>query len=249
MLAKESESSKFMYNAINEEYEIANIIYETSVSKSKLLKRRIKKLGILRVFGQIVFQIIIVRLLKKSSKKRVKGVIKECNFNTKEIENDKIINVDSVNNKNTISKIKEINPDVIIVNGTRILSSKVLEATNAVIVNTHVGITPKYRGVHGGYWALVNKDYENLGVTIHLIDEGVDTGNIIYQDVIKITNRDNFITYPLLQLNKGIELMKLTLNDIKTQNIKTSKNNLKSKLWYHPTIWQYLYHRLNGGVK
>jgi methionyl-tRNA formyltransferase len=39
---------------------------------------------------------------------------------------------------------------------------------NSKFVNIHVGITPKYRGVHGTYWALVNNDVENSGVTVHL---------------------------------------------------------------------------------
>ena len=45
-----------------------------------------------------------------------------------------------------------------VVNGTRILSRRMLESIDAVFLNMHVGITPKYRGVHGGYWALANGD-------------------------------------------------------------------------------------------
>ena len=40
----------------------------------------------------------------------------------------------------------------------------------------HAGITPQYRGVHGGYWAVVNNDPEHCGVTIHFVDKGIDTG-------------------------------------------------------------------------
>jgi folate-dependent phosphoribosylglycinamide formyltransferase PurN len=72
--------------------------------------------------------------------------------------------------------LKAINPDLVIVNGTRIISKKVLSSINSKFVNIHVGITPKYRGVHGTYWALVNNDVENSGVTVHFVDEGIDTG-------------------------------------------------------------------------
>jgi folate-dependent phosphoribosylglycinamide formyltransferase PurN len=67
--------------------------------------------------------------------------------------------------------LKAINPDLVIVNGTRIISKKVLSSINSKFVNIHVGITPKYRGVHGTYWALVNNDVENSGVTVHFVDE------------------------------------------------------------------------------
>ena len=113
----------------------------------------------------------------------------------------------------------------------------------------HVGITPKYRGVHGGYWALVKNDSENCGVTIHFVDAGIDTGEVIFQQRITVTNKDNFVTYPLLQLSEGIPYMKKALQDIIKGQIVTKKNPQESFLWYHPTIWQYLYHRVINGKK
>jgi methionyl-tRNA formyltransferase len=43
----------------------------------------------------------------------------------------------------------------------------------------HAGITPRYRGTHGGYWVLLNNDPGHCGVTIHLVDPGIDTGSIV----------------------------------------------------------------------
>jgi methionyl-tRNA formyltransferase len=74
-----------------------------------------------------------------------------------------------------------------------------------------VGITPEYRGVYGAYWALLNNDVENCGVTIHKVDKGIDTGALIKQAVIQIGNRDNFKTYPVHQYGVAIGLMKQTL--------------------------------------
>jgi len=70
-------------------------------------------------------------------------------------------------------------PDVVVVNGTRIIAEKVLHSVPATFLNTHSGITPLYRGAHGGYWALVKKDRANCGVTIHVVDAGIDTGGIV----------------------------------------------------------------------
>lgn len=248
-LAKDSASSKYMINAVSKEYEISKIVFESGVSKTKLLKRRIKKLGVFKVLGQLLFQLIVVKILKISSRARLKEIIEKANFDNTELDSYKIIKVNSVNSDETISLIKVESPDVIVVNGTRILSTKVLESTNAIILNTHVGITPKYRGVHGGYWSLVNKDIENFGVTVHLIDKGIDTGDIIYQDRAYISSKDNFTTYPLIQLDKGIYLMKKALLDIKNNNLKAFKRDLPSKLWSHPTIAEYFYNRIFKNVK
>jgi hypothetical protein len=54
-----------------------------------------------------------------------------------------------------------LNLDVIIVNGTRIISSKVLESMPALFINSYRYNTTM--GVHGAYWALVSNDKENCG--------------------------------------------------------------------------------------
>ena len=109
----------------------------------------------------------------------------------------------------------------------------------------HVGITPNYRGSHGGYWALRNKDIENFGTTIHLIDAGVDTGAVIKQVFIKPDKQDNFTTYPILQIATGIAALKEVLISISSENYTTSKHTEKGKMYFQPTLWQYL----TGAVK
>ena len=49
------------------------------------------------------------------------------------------------------------------------------------VLNYHAGITPKYRGMNGGYWALATGDAGNFGATVHLVDAGVDTGGVLHQ--------------------------------------------------------------------
>ncbi|MOA28997.1 phosphoribosylglycinamide formyltransferase [compost metagenome] len=112
-----------------------------------------------------------------------------------------------------------------------------------------MGITPRYRGVHGGYWALANRDRENCGVTVHLVDKGIDTGGVMYQDVIHPDHRDNFNTYPIHQIAKAIPLLKKTLSDIRQNQVLIKPGVTPSTLWYHPTIFEYLKTRLTIGVK
>jgi methionyl-tRNA formyltransferase len=248
-LAKKSMSTNIMFNEISRNFKIEAIIFETPVLKRKLIERRIKKLGLWKVLGQILFQTIIVRILRVLSKNRISEIIREHEMNDQEVCCEKEYLVKSVNNYECIAILKEISPDVIVVNGTRIISKRVLDATNATFINLHVGITPKYRGVHGAYWALVNNDRENAGTTIHLIDQGIDTGNVIYQEKIEISQKDNFVTYPYLQLAKGRILMVNTLNDLKRGALKTKQKVSESILWYHPTIGQYIYYLLFKGIK
>lgn len=249
MLAGKGQSTNILYNALKNEFNISAVVLEEPINKKEFLKKRIKKLGWWPVLGQILFQVIIVNALNLTSSKREKEILNKYQLDDSAIPEENIIHVNSVNDDKSLTELKALSPDVVIVNGTRIISKKILDAVPATFVNMHVGVTPKYRGVHGGYWALVNKDKENLGVTVHLVDNGIDTGNILYQKNVSPGKKDNFVTYPLLQLAEGIPYMKRALNDIAQSSVAFARKESESKLWYHPAIWQYIYYRLKNGIK
>lgn len=249
MLAGKGDSSLILYNAINSRYNIDAVILEDKENKKVFIKRRIKKLGIIKVAGQILFQVIIVRFLKWKARNRITEIISENNLNLNGFPVSKVTEVTSVNSNVVKDMLEAINPDLIIVNGTRIISKKILNAINCPIINTHTGITPMYRGVHGGYWALVNNDKENCGVTVHLVDAGIDTGGILYQDMISVTKKDNFVTYSYLQTAKAVPILLKAIGNALENNLVSNKKTGESKLWSHPTIWQYLYHFLFAHVK
>ncbi len=239
--------SRIIYHGIKKQLPIAQIITERPVSKKLLVKRRIKKLGLITVVGQLIFQGLVVPVLRITSAKRVSKIVSDRKLDRSPIPVDRILTVDSVNDPAFINAVERIQPSLIIVNGTRIISRDTLSMIRCPLINVHVGITPLYRGVHGAYWALALKDKENCGVTIHLVDKGIDTGGIIVQEKITITKADNFITYPYLQFEKAVEM----LNNIVPEILQNRLSLLEppegvSKLWYHPTIWQYFRNRIKG---
>ena len=246
MLVGEGDLSKIVYNGLIKDFDIKMVIEDTAISRKYYLKRRIKKLGFNKVFGQMLFMLYNKWLLVKS-KDRISVIKMENELSSKFYSKKKFIKVKSVNSQETIQLLLQISPDIVVVNGTRIISRKVLQTIDAVFINIHVGITPKYRGVHGGYWALVNDDAENCGVSVHLVDEGIDTGGVLYQDVIEVNNLDNFNTYPYLQISKAIPLIKNAINDVISGAIVEKKIlNSHSFLFYHPTILEYFRNRLKG---
>jgi methionyl-tRNA formyltransferase len=58
-------------------------------------------------------------------------------------------------------------------------------------INCHAGKLPFYRGRNILNWALIN-DEKEFGITVHYIDEGIDTGDIIIQRTFPITDEDNY---------------------------------------------------------
>lgn len=249
ILAGRGTTSNIVYNYLKNYYHIEAVVFENGMSKKEILKRRIKKLGISKVVGQVVFQLLIVKLLDMSSKKRKKEILEQYKLDASAPPTEKCINVNSVNASGTIDILKGINPDLVVVNGTQIISSEVLNSIRVKFVNTHAGITPKYRNVHGAYWAIATDDMDNCGVTVHLVDRGIDTGSVIFQSKIQITSKDNFVTYPFLQIAEGVFYLKRAIDDIFANQLKLKKGTKESGLWYHPTFFRYVYLRIKKGAK
>jgi len=61
------------------------------------------------------------------------------------------------------------------------------------IINCHAGKLPFYRGRNILNWALINDEPE-FGITVHYVDEGIDTGDIIMQEVHSIDDTDDYST-------------------------------------------------------
>ena len=84
-----------------------------------------------------------------------------------------------INEQAVVQMLKETAPDVTVVMGTSILRKPVLEAAGANILNIHGGYLPDYRGNHCIFFAMYDGAWNKLGSTIHFIDPGIDTGDIV----------------------------------------------------------------------
>ena len=80
--------------------------------------------------------------------------------------------------------------DLVISFGYRhILKKEVIESSRAPIVNLHISYLPWNRGAHPNFWSFY--ECTPSGVSIHLVDEGVDTGAIIYQRYVNFDKEEN----------------------------------------------------------
>lgn len=85
----------------------------------------------------------------------------------------------SVKNGEALEILKKINPDVIVVVAYgKILPKEILSLPKYGCVNGHASLLPKYRGSAPIQWCIINGETET-GVTTMLMDEGVDTGDIL----------------------------------------------------------------------
>jgi len=89
-----------------------------------------------------------------------------------------------------LTQIKSFNADLIVLAGfMRILPASFVRAVTPNMINTHPSLLPLFPGAHGVHDAMVAGATET-GVTIHVVDEGVDTGPILAQARVAITPED-----------------------------------------------------------
>jgi folate-dependent phosphoribosylglycinamide formyltransferase PurN len=239
-------STRMVYHRLASRFGPFPAIIEQPVSRLTLLRNRARKLGYGSTLSQLVFMTAIRPLLSVAARDRLREIVAENGLNESPIPESQLQRVSSVNAPETVAALRAASPKVVIVNGTRIIARRVLESVSAVFINTHAGITPKYRGAHGGYWALLNDDPARCGVTIHLVDAGIDTGSIVAQSIIAPTRRDSFVTYPYLQLAAALPLLVDAVDKALNDELETKIASGDSAVWYHPGAFQYLVGRIRG---
>ncbi|MCC6936767.1 MAG: hypothetical protein IT226_00965 [Flavobacteriales bacterium] len=248
LIGREGSATAILYHALVVEFDVY-VLHETPPPVSQLLRWRAKHGGWWKVCGQVLFRILVAKPLGWMSTVRRAAILKEHGVSDQEIASVAVTRIGSVNSPECWDRVHALSPRAVVINGTRILSKKTIAALGVPVLNTHVGITPMYRGVHGAYWALVNDDRAHCGVTVHLVDEGIDTGGILHQALIEPTDQDNFSTYPVMQMAVGAKLMVRAVSDLITGIAAVKHIEGESRRWYHPTLWQYLRNRTKRGIR
>ena len=129
-----------------------------------------------------------------------------------------------LNNKDIVSKIIKIRPDLIISYGCSIIRSELLDFFKGRFINIHLGLSPYYRGSGTNYWPFVNDELQFVGTTFMHIDRGIDTGEIIHQVRANIYHTDNIhqVGNRLIR-DSVIECVKLIKKFEKIEKIKPLK--------------------------
>ncbi len=81
------------------------------------------------------------------------------------------------NARESIARLKDWSPDIIIFAGGNILRKPLLEVPRLGVLNLHLGLLPEVRGMSSPEWSLLKNI--PIGITIHYMDEGIDTGPIL----------------------------------------------------------------------
>jgi folate-dependent phosphoribosylglycinamide formyltransferase PurN len=226
------------------------VVMENPQPRMEMARRRARRVGWPSVVGQVLFVALLQPALRRVSVRRRAAIFGAASLDA--THRTPSHRVPSVNDGETIPLLQSLEPDVVVVHGTRIISRRVLESVGCPVVNMHAGITPRYRGVHGGYWALAEQHPDWVGTTVHLVDPGIDTGGILAQTTFEVSGEDTIATYPDLHLVHGLALLGAQIDKVMAgTELEPVPASIApgSRLYYHPTVWGYLWRRWREGVR
>jgi methionyl-tRNA formyltransferase len=130
-----------------------------------------------------------------------------------------VIQPSSVRTAEFSNYIEKQTPDfIVVVAFGHIIPKSILTIPNIATINIHASLLPKYRGPAPIQWAIINEEKET-GVTTMLMDEGMDTGDILLSSELEIAPYDTSDTLHDRLADLGADLLIQTLNVFETGDI------------------------------
>ncbi len=146
-----------------------------------------------------------------------------------------VIQPEKVRTEEFLSELQDLSPDLICVTAYgRILPKSILELPEHGCINVHASLLPKYRGAAPINWAIVRGETQT-GITTMLMDEGMDTGDMLLKKEIQIEDEDDAgsLSEKLSQL--GGDLLLETISHLEQGKLTPSKQD-ESQASYAPML-------------
>jgi methionyl-tRNA formyltransferase len=199
-------NQRALANKIHDIYPLAGLVVESRPTKSKI------------TFGKIIEKLFLFPI--SNAWKNMQAYYSNLYAN---YPNVKRLNTQNINSEESFNFTNEINPDLIIVSGTRLIKEKMLSINPSIgILNLHTGISPYVKGgPNSTNWCIANKELHLIGNTIMWIDIGVDTGNIVTTEITDFTGDESLTQVHIKVMEHGHKLY-LKAIDMLAKGIKSN---------------------------
>jgi len=144
----------------------------------------------------------------------------------------KIVHCNTLNDKVVEDTLKKYEEKLVVFTGGGIIRKNILDNAGDGIINCHMGILPKYRGMDLPEWCILEDETDQLGLTLHFMDTGIDTGDILRKVKVPLANHST-----IKSLRKSFEPVMVTsmvsvVDDYLKGKINAVKQPAKDKRQY-----------------
>lgn len=155
------------------------LIHERRLLMLRRLRRETRRVGISGILDVAAFRAFYkISRAARDSRLRSQQLNQLCERYPPIDPETKTLVVPSPNSPDAERFIRECEPTLVIALCKNILAERIFSIPSFGTFVMHPGICPEYRNAHGCFWALVQRDLTNVGLTLLRIDRGIDTGPI-----------------------------------------------------------------------
>lgn len=163
----------------------------------------------LEIFGIITTVKLIVKKIKDKFRIYQNYLSQKTQFYTfrqMALHNDiTYLEYSSPNQKEVVDWVKKNQVDIIIIFIGHILKKDIIESPRCCIINKHGSLLPSNRGVLPVFWAMLND--ENMGYSLHKVNEKLDSGDVLYQKEFKKQNISLFDWYQKIYSDAPVAIL------------------------------------------
>ena len=166
-----------------------------------------------------------------------------------------VVAVKDHNDETAVEEMRSAEPDLVVFTGGGIIRKTLLEIPSIGILNCHMGLLPSYRGMDVVEWPLLEQSNvadADLGMTVHFMDQGVDTGDILTSRSVRFADLSTFKTVRERFEPMMVELMVDTVCKLRDGLISRSPqaaNDGKQYFLMHRRLYEIAEKRLAASVE
>ncbi len=164
------------------------------------LRRNVRKEGISYIWyriGEAIFDRVESWAARVAPQEETEGVLREAfpqrAFSLTDftrIHGIPVVDVGNINSQRAADELRRLKADLGVVLGTRILKRSTFSIPSMGSINLHKGKVPEFRGQPAGFWEIHDGE-SSAGVTVHFVDEGLDTGDIVGEATVPIHPKES----------------------------------------------------------
>ena len=145
-------------------------------------------------------------------------------------------------------------PDMVVYSGGGLIRKELLSAAGMGVLNLHQGLLPEYRGMDVVEWPVLMeglKGLDQIGLTLHFMDHGVDTGPLLVSEKFAIEDDDTFARIRLRMAGTMPNMMLGCLRSLRDGALKPISQERRDGRQYfvcHPRIATLAHHKLSAGL-
>ena len=147
--------------------------------------------------------------------------------------------VASINSKRARKLLQDLQPDILVINGTSIVKEPIIRLAGTAAINLHTGVVPDFRGCTPEFWALYHDRHDAVGATVHHLEPAIDAGDVILSARTSVSPRDDDVSLRCRNGRLGARLLVEAVRLLAAGEAPRTPQDASSGGYYsHRNLWQ-----------